>query len=133
MKKFISYLLLFAAMVVTPSFFTSCSEDESVNEESNELVGTWIGYDGTPGLASTDKYTLTFYGSGKATETVEYDGGSMSMSGTYKYSNGKITEWEMEDGSVLMGALGNCPWPVSFITSAEIKIGDWYTITFVRQ
>ncbi len=113
--------------------FGNSGNGNSGDEEANTLVGTWEGYDGTPGLASTDKYTLTFYSSGKATEVVAYDGGSMSMSGTYQYANGKITEWEMEDGSALMGTLGNCPWTVTFITSTEIKIGNGYSITFARK
>ncbi len=113
------------------------NRDEPEDDEAEKLIGTWVGYDGTPGLDWTDKYTITFYSSGKATEVCSYSGGSQSMSGTYKYSNGKITEWEMEDGSALANTLGDpsdSPWIVTFITPTEITIGDkYYSITFTRQ
>ena len=106
-------------------------------DDAKKLIGTWVGYDGTPGLDTTDKYTITFYSSGKATEVYSYSDGSQSMSGTYKYSNGKITEWEMVKGSVLANTLGDpsdSPWIVTFITSTEITIGDkYYSITFTKQ
>lgn len=109
-------------------------DNNEQDDEAKKLIGTWVGYDGTPGRESTDKYTLTFYSSGKATEVCSYSGGSESMSGTYEYSNGKITEWEMEDGSILMNTLGECPWIVTFITSTEITIGDKdFNITFTKQ
>ena len=112
----------------------SSDNNEPEDEEAKKLIGTWVGYDGTPGYESTDKYTLTFYSSGKATEVCSYSGGSETMTGTYKYSNGKITEWEMEDGSILMGTLGECPWIVTFITSTEITIGkNNFSITFTKQ
>lgn len=112
-------------------------DNNEQEDDAKKLIGTWVGYDGTPGYESTDKYTLTFYSSGKATEVCSYSGGSESTSGTYKYSNGKITEWEMEDGSALANTLGDpsdSPWTVTFITSTEITIGDkYYSITFIKQ
>lgn len=112
-------------------------DNNEQEDDAKKLIGTWIGYDGTPGLDWTDKYTITFYSSGKATEVCSYSGGSESTSGTYKYSNGKITEWEMEDGSALANTLGDpsdSPWIVTFITSTEIAIGDkYYSITFNKQ
>lgn len=107
------------------------------DDEAKKLIGTWVGYDGTPGLESTDKYTITLYSSGKATEVCSYSGGVESTSGTYKYSNGEITEWEMEDCSALANTLGDpsdSSWTVTFITPTEITIGDkYYSITFTRQ
>lgn len=112
-------------------------DNNEQEDEAEKLIGTWVGYDGTPGLASTDKYTITFYSSGKATEEISYSGVSESTSGTYKYSNGKITEWIMGDGSALAGTLGDprdSPWTVTFITSTEITIGDkYYSITFTKK
>ena len=112
--------------------------DPEESDDAAKLIGTWVGYDGTPGLEWTDKYTITFYSSGKAKEVCSFGGGGTeSSSGTYKYSNGKITEWEMEDGSVLVNALGDpsdSPWSVTFITPTEITIGDKYSsITFNKQ
>ena len=113
------------------------SGNNEQEDDAQKLIGTWVGYDGTPGLDWTDKYTITFYSSGKATEVCSYSGGSDSTSGTYKYSNGEITEWEMEDGSALANTLGNpsdSPWTVTFITPTEITIGDkYYSITFTKQ
>lgn len=112
-------------------------DNNEQEDDAKTLIGTWVGYDGTPGLDWTDKYTITFYSSGKATEVCSYSGGSESTSGTYKYSNGKITEWKMEDGSALANTLGDpsdSPWTVTFITSTEITIGDkYYSITFNKQ
>lgn len=131
MKKI--FYFMFAVMLC--GAFMGCTKEEGNQDgEAKKLIGTWIGYDGTPGLEWTDKYTLTFYSSGKATEVCSYSGGSETMTGTYKYSNGEITEWEMEDGSILMGTLGECPWTVTFITSTEITIGNKsYKITFTKQ
>lgn len=109
-------------------------DNNEQEDDAKKLIGTWVGYDGTPGLESTDKYTLSFYSSGKAKEVCSWSDGSESMSGTYKYSDGKITEWEMEEGSILVNTLGECPWIVTFITSTEITIGDeYYSITFTKQ
>lgn len=109
-------------------------DNNEQEDDAKKLIGTWVGYDGTPGLESTDKYTLSFYSSGKAKEVYSWDNSTESMSGTYKYSDGKITEWEMEEGSILMNTLGECPWIVTFVTSTKITIGDkYYSITFTKQ
>lgn len=104
------------------------SDSDFGDDETKRLIGTWVGYD------STDKYTLTFHSSNKATEKLTYSEGTFSMSGRYKYSDGKITEWNMEGGSVLINTLGECPWTVTFISSTKITIGDdSYSITFTKQ
>ena len=109
-------------------------DNNEQEDDAKKLIGTWVGYDGTPGLESTDKYTLSFYSSGKAKEVYSWNNSTESMSGTYKYSDGKITEWEMEEGSILMNTLGECPWIVTFVTSTKITIGDkYYSITFTKQ
>ena len=113
------------------------NNDEPEIDDAKNLIGTWVGYDGTPGLDWTDKYTITFYSSGKAKEVWSCGDDYDSMSGTYKYSNGKITEWEMEEGSILANTLGDpsdFPWIVTFITPTEIQIGDeYFNITFSKQ
>ena len=117
------------------SVYADCQGgSDFVNDETKKLIGTWVGYDGTPGLESTDKYTLTFHSSSKATEVCSHSNGVLSMSGRYKYSNGIITEWNMEDGSILMQTLGDCPWIVTFISPTKITIGyDNFNITFTKQ
>lgn len=114
-------------------------DNDDQDDDAKKLIGTWVGYNGTPGLDYTIKYTLTFYSSGKATEeysSVSY--GSGSMSGTYKYSDGKITEWDMKEGSVLANEWrepsDDYPWTVTFISSKEMKIGyKSYSIKFTKQ
>ena len=65
MKKI--FYFMFAVMLC--SAFMGCTKEEGNQDgEAKKLIGTWVGYDGTPGLEWTDKYTLTFYSSGKATE-----------------------------------------------------------------
>ena len=117
------------------SVYADCQGgSDFVNDETKKLIGTWVGYDGTPGLESTDKYTLTFHSSSKATEVCSHSNGVLSMSGRYKYSNGIITEWNMEDGSILMQTLGDCPWIVTFISPTKITIGyDNFNIIFTKQ
>lgn len=120
-------------------YLESKSGDNNEQEDdTKKLIGTWVGYDGTPGLDWTTKFTITFYSSGKATEVWTYSGESESTSGTYKYSNGEITEWKMEDGcSVLTNTLGDpsdSPWTVTFITPTKITIGNkHYSITFTKK
>lgn len=98
------------------------------DEEEDKLFGTWKGKE--------DEWTikLTFYPSGKAVE--EWSDGYYSdvTTGTYTYSNGKITKWDMEDGSSLCNTIGDCPWPVVFSSSTSMTLGSGYSkITFTKQ
>ena len=106
--------------------------DDEQDDDAKKLIGTWVGYDGTPGLESTVKFTLTFYSDGRATERVN---DSFTNVGTYKYSNGKITEFIDEEGSVLAQGIGDCPWAVLFNspTSMTIVTSDYYEMSFTKQ
>ena len=112
--------------------------EEDEEDDAKKLIGTWVGYDGTPGLEWTGKYTITFYSTGKAKEVYSYSDGSLSYNGTYKYSNGKITEWKMSnDGGALIYAIGDPsddPWTVTFNSPTEMTIGySFGDITFTKQ
>lgn len=107
---------------------SSGSESGDDEKEEDKLFGTWKGKD--------DDWTikLTFYPSGKAVE--EWSDGYYSdvTTGTYTYSNGKITKWDMEDGSSLCNTIGDCPWPVVFTSSTQMTLGSGYNkITFTKQ
>lgn len=146
-----------ATLMVMPTIVTSCNDENSEiskelnsdensndensenskdpnNEETAKLIGSWVGYDGTPGLEWTTKYVLTFYSNGRATEKWTCDGESDTCTGTYKYSNGKITEFLKEEGSVLEQAIGPCPWTVSFSSSTSMTITtSVFEMTFDKQ
>lgn len=109
------------------------SEKDDNKEDVSKLIGTWKGYNGTPGYESTDEYTITFYANGRATETIRNQDYSETLTGTYKYSNGAITEW-LEDGSILANEIGPCPWFVTFNSSTSITITvSGYEMTFTKQ
>ena len=61
-----------------------------------------------------------------------------SENGTYKYSNGKITEWSIiDEGSSFAQTFSDVPWTVKFISSTKMtltgsgKYAD--TITLTKQ
>lgn len=128
MRRIISLLLLIATIVVMPTMLTSCGDDEPDtpatpnpgDHDASKLYGTWVGKD------YDETYTITFYSDGKAKEvwTDGYD--SETLNGTYVFSNGKITSWNMSNGSILANVLGDCPWPVTFNSANSITLGSGY-------
>lgn len=103
---------------------------EPTPEESDaqKLIGTWVGMD------FSDTFTITFYSSGKASETWTDGYDTETSSGTYTFANGRITEWNMNEGSILSNTLGDCPWPVTFNSLTSITLGSGYNkITFTKK
>lgn len=97
------------------------------NVDAEKLIGTWVGYDGD------EKYTITFYSSGSVKEVWTDGDDTETMNGTYKYSNGKITSWNV-DGSILENVIGECPWPVNFNSATSMTLGSGYNkMTFTKK
>lgn len=110
--------------------WTKCNTlpKEESNNDASKLYGTWVGKD------YDETYTITFYSDGKAKEvwTDGYD--SETMNGTYEFSDGKITSWNMSNGSILANVLGDCPWPVTFNSANSITLGSGVNkMTFTKK
>ncbi len=118
--------LAIISIVLMPFVFAACGGDKPDEPDypqddvkENNLVGVWVtdpDYDKT--------IRLTFYPSGRAVE--EWSDGYYSdiTNGFYTYSNGKITKWDMRDGSILYNTFGDCPWDVDFIHYTKIALGS---------
>jgi hypothetical protein len=93
------------------------------------VLGTWTGRDGG------DTYTITFTGTGAATEVWSDGYDTEYKKGTYTCANGKITSWDFKSGSALANVLGDCPWLVSVkgsvMTIKNERYG--YSMTFTKQ
>lgn len=102
-------------------------------DEAEKLIGSWKYND------YGDEFILTFYSNGNAREECYMDGDfTYSENGTYKYSNGKITEWSIiDEGSAFAQTFSDVPWTVKFISSTKMtltgsgKYAD--TITLTKQ
>ncbi len=116
---------------VTEDAFFEFLEGGNNNHEddSKKLIGTWVGKD------YDETYTITFYSSGNGKEiwTDGYD--TETMTGKYKYSNGKITSWlEDGDGSILINVLGDCPWTVTFNSETSMTlVSKLSKMTFTKK
>lgn len=99
----------------------------TTNDDAKKLYGTWVGKD------YDDTYTLTFYASGKVTETWSDGYDSETTTGTYAYSNGRITKWDFKDGSFLANTI-EIPGPVTFNSSTSMTIGSGLNkMTFTKK
>lgn len=91
------------------------NNDEPVDDKT-KLVGSWKYED------YGDEYILTFYNSGRAEEEVWIDGDYLyTETGTYEYSNGRITEWNIEGSSFYQG-FDELPWIVTFNSSTSMTL-----------
>lgn len=164
LKQYFSIMLMLAAVLTLPIAVTSCGDDDKDepkhsdisdsssssdssyddpepsypdypdtpgdNDDVQKLLGTWIGHD------SGETYTISFYSSGRAVEEWT-DGDEMERTtGTYKYSKGQITEWEMEDGSILVNVINEAPWTVTFKSSTKMVLKSVYgssSMTFTKK
>lgn len=90
------------------------------NSDENQLIGTWVGKD------YDETYTITLYSTGKAKEVWTDGYNTETLNGTYAYSNGKITSWNMSGGSVLANVLGDCPWTVTFNSANSFTLSSGY-------
>ena len=107
--------------------------DPEESDDAAKLIGSWKYND------YGDEFILTFYSNGNAREECYMDGDfTYSENGTYKYSNGKITEWSIiDEGSAFAQTFSDVPWTVKFISSTKMtltgsgKYAD--TITLTKQ
>ena len=107
--------------------------DPEESDDAAKLIGSWKYND------YGDEFILTFYSNGNAREECYMDGDfTYSENGTYKYSNGKITEWSIiDEGSSFAQTFSDVPWTVKFISSTKMtltgsgKYAD--TITLTKQ
>lgn len=104
--------------------------DNDEDDDVQKLLGSWVGVD------YDETYTITFYSSGKAKEEWSDGHDSRTAFGTYKYSNGQITEWAIEDGSILLNVINECPWNVTFNSKNTMTLKSVYArkgMTFTKK
>lgn len=91
------------------------------DDDDQKLLGSWVGHD------YDETYTITFYSSGRAVEEWTDGDETVRTAGTYKYSKGQITEWDMEDGSILANVINDVPWNVTFESSTKMVLKSVYS------
>lgn len=102
--------------------------DDSSTSDDNQLLGTWVGKD------YDDTFTISFFSNGTAKEIWTDGEDKETISGTYSYSNGKITKWLEGKGSILANTLGDCPWSVILESHTKMTLSSKYsTITFTKK
>lgn len=108
--------------------WTKCNTlpKEESNDDASKLYGTWVGKD------FDETYTITFYSDGNAKEVWTDGYTSETTTGTYEFSNGKITSWVKY--SILSNALGDCPWSVTFNSANSITLDSGLNkMTFTKK
>jgi len=102
--------------------------DDSSTSDDRQLLGTWVGKD------YDDTFIISFFSNGTAKEIWTDGEDKETISGTYSYSNGKITKWLEGKGSILENTIGDCPWSVVFESSTKMTLISGYsTITFTKK